>query len=39
VDLELVWKTIHGDLPMLYRQVKQVLDDLPRVDNNSDKTP
>ncbi|SDY52008.1 HepT-like ribonuclease domain-containing protein [Nitrosomonas halophila] len=28
VDLEIVWKTIHGDLPELYQQVQQVLEDL-----------
>lgn len=35
VDLEIVWKTIHSDLPGLYQQVQQVLDDLPRDDNNA----
>lgn len=28
VDLELVWKTIHKDLPGLYEQVQDVLEDL-----------
>jgi len=29
VDLEIVWKTIRCDLPGLYRQVQQALEDLP----------
>ncbi len=33
VDLEIVWKTIHNDLPGLHHQVKQALEDLPREDN------
>lgn len=39
VDLEIVWKTIHSDLPGLYQQVQQVLEDLPRDDNDSGMTP
>lgn len=35
VDLEIVWKTIHSDLPGLYQQVNGVVQSLPR-DNNSD---
>lgn len=30
VDLEIVWKTVRRDLPELYLQVQQVLEDLPR---------
>lgn len=29
VDLEIVWKTIHGDLPGLYQQVKCLTAGLP----------
>ncbi len=29
VDLEIVWKTIHNDLPMLYNEVQRVIRDLP----------
>jgi len=25
VDLEIVWKTIHADLPVLHAQIKQLL--------------
>lgn len=39
VDLEIVWKTIHSDLPGLYQQVQQVLEDLPRDDNDPGMTP
>lgn len=35
VDLGIVWKTIHSDLPRLYKQVQQVLEDLPRDNDNS----
>jgi uncharacterized protein with HEPN domain len=35
VDLEIVWKTIHNDLPGLHQQVQQVLEDLPREDRLS----
>jgi uncharacterized protein with HEPN domain len=34
VDLEIAWKTIHNDLPGLYRQVQQALEGLPREDND-----
>ncbi len=30
VDLEIVWKTIQGDLPTLYQQVREVADASPR---------
>jgi uncharacterized protein with HEPN domain len=30
VDLEIVWKTIHNDLPELYQRVQQALVDLSR---------
>jgi len=30
VDLDIVWKTVRRDLPELYLQVQQVLEDLPR---------
>lgn len=33
VDLEIVWKTIQGDLPGLFEQVEAALANLPR-DNN-----
>lgn len=39
VDLEIVWKTIQGDLPRLYQQVQAVVEDLPGDDNNSEVTP
>ncbi len=29
VDLEIVWKTIHRDLPELYKQVKEICAGLP----------
>jgi uncharacterized protein with HEPN domain len=29
VDLEIVWKTIHADLPGLHLQVQQALEGLP----------
>ncbi|PIV33311.1 MAG: hypothetical protein COS34_08405 [Lysobacterales bacterium CG02_land_8_20_14_3_00_62_12] len=35
VDLEIVWKTINGDLPGLYQQVQQVLNNLPSIDGDS----
>lgn len=28
VDLEMVWKTIHADLPELHEQIKQLLDEI-----------
>lgn len=34
VDLEIVWKTIQGDLPVLYQQVRAIADVAP--DNGSD---
>ena len=34
VDLEIVWKTIHRDLPGLYQQVQEAGQSFPR-DNNS----
>lgn len=39
VDLEIVWKTIRGDLPTLHAQVKEVLADLHRNDDNQGVTP
>jgi len=39
VDLEIVWKTIHGNLPALYQQVQKVLKDLPPNDTDSGMTP
>jgi uncharacterized protein with HEPN domain len=32
VDLEIVWKTVHADLPGLYEQVRELLHNLPRDD-------
>ncbi|WP_349618435.1 HepT-like ribonuclease domain-containing protein [Azotobacter salinestris] len=32
VDLEIVWKTIHRNLPGLYRQVQKVARELPADD-------
>lgn len=32
VDLEIVWKTVHADLPGLYEQVRELLQYLPHVD-------
>ncbi|TYC51422.1 DUF86 domain-containing protein [Zoogloea oleivorans] len=32
VDLEIVWKTIQGDLPTLYQQVQEVAQGFPRND-------
>lgn len=32
VDMEIVWKTIHGDLPDLYQQVQQARESLLRED-------
>jgi len=34
VDLEVVWKTIHGDLPGLHQQVQRALQNLPRADKD-----
>jgi len=34
VDLEIVWKTIHSDLPGLYRQVQEAVQSFPRDDNS-----
>lgn len=39
VDLEIVWKTIHGDLPGLYQQVKDVLETIPNQDKKSGMKP
>lgn len=39
VDLEIVWKTIHNDLPGLYQHIKQALGDLERSGNGSDTRP
>ena len=32
VDLEIVWKTVQADLPGLYAQVRELLQNLPHVD-------
>jgi len=37
VDLEIVWRTIRGDLPDLYRQVQTVANGLAQDDNDSGK--
>ncbi|MGH8646793.1 MAG: HepT-like ribonuclease domain-containing protein [Gammaproteobacteria bacterium] len=34
VDLEIVWKTIHSELPRLHAQVQEALADLPRNNDN-----
>ncbi len=34
VDLEIVWKTIHSDLPGLYRRVNTAVEGLLRDDND-----
>ncbi len=34
VDMEIVWKTIHADLPELYQQVQEVVQRLPHDDND-----
>jgi uncharacterized protein with HEPN domain len=39
VDLEIVWKTIHNDLPGLYEQIRKVLGDLERSGNGGDTQP
>ena len=39
VDLEIVWKTIHSDLPGLHDQIKKVLGDLERNGNVGDTKP
>jgi len=39
VDLEIVWRTIRGDLPTLYAQVQEVLSDLHRNDDNQGSAP
>jgi uncharacterized protein with HEPN domain len=39
VDLEIVWKTIQGDLPGLFSQVQLVLADLPRQASDSGMKP
>ena len=36
VDLEIVWKTIHNDLPGLYERVQGVIDDLQREDSGDE---
>ena len=35
VDLEIVWKTIHSDLPRLYLQVQGLLGSLPQADKGN----
>lgn len=39
VDLEIVWKTIHRDLPGLYQQVQELVANLPRDDDHSAMKP
>lgn len=39
VDLEIVWKTIHNDLPGLYERIRKVLGDLERSSNGGDIKP
>ncbi len=39
VDLEIVWKTIQGDLPTLYQQVLEVAQGFPRNDNKTGMKP
>lgn len=39
VDLEIVWKTIHNDLPGLYEQIRKVLEDMERGGNCGDTKP
>ncbi len=38
-DMEIVWTTIHGDLPGLYQQVRKALSDLPGENKNSRVAP
>jgi uncharacterized protein with HEPN domain len=35
VDLEIVWQTIHSDLPGLYQQIQELARDLPEDDKNN----
>jgi uncharacterized protein with HEPN domain len=35
VDMEIVWKTIHGDLPELHEQVKTILVDMERTSGSA----
>lgn len=39
VDLEIVWKTIHNDLPGLFQLVQAALADLPRQGNDAGMKP
>lgn len=39
VDLEIVWKTIHNDLPKLHEQIKKALGDLERNGNDGSGAP
>jgi uncharacterized protein with HEPN domain len=39
VDLAIVWNTIRSDLPRLRQQVRQLLQGMPRDDNDSGTTP
>ncbi len=39
VDLEIVWKTIHNELPGLNEQIRKVLRDLERSGNGGDTKP
>jgi len=35
VDLEIVWKTIHSDLPRLYQQVQELIENLTRNESTT----
>lgn len=35
VDLEILWKTLHSDLPRLHEQVRRLVRDLPRDDSGA----
>ena len=36
VDLEIVWRTIHSDLPGLYQQVRQIIEEQSRDADNQE---
>ena len=38
VDLEIVWNTIHSDLPELYQLVQDLVESLQRDNNDSEMT-
>ncbi len=39
VDLEIVWETIHNELPRLHEQIKKALGDLERTGNGGSGAP